>query len=114
MTKIRILGSVVGVDDYFVDARIENVSLDGGVALVEDVERDPRQLTLSQDEINEWRANNEAILHRNITDPQHPLWDSLDQLYQYRDDESVQDLAATLETNAERLFQGVVDSNKDD
>jgi hypothetical protein len=114
MTKIRILGSVVGVQDYFVDARIEKVSLDGEVTLVEDVETDPRQLTLGQSEINQWREENNAILHENITDPQHPLWDILDQLYQSRDDESVQDLAATLETNAERLFRSLIAENADE
>lgn len=113
MTKIRILGSTLGLDDYFVDARIENITLDGSVTLVEDVDTDPRQLTLDFEEVNEWRRNNDAILHSELTDPSHPLWDHLGQLYQYRNDETVQDLAATVETNAERLFEALVVSNRD-
>jgi hypothetical protein len=122
MTTIRILGSALDealVDDeeqfsndYYVDMSVESVTIDGTVTLVETVEDNPRSVTIQLESLNSIRDTSSAILHEDLFDANHELWDHLEALYRLRNDDAIENVTRGLDTNAEAIFKTTVESNE--
>lgn len=113
MTTLRILGTTLDESDYFIDCTVTNVTVDGTVELEENGVESPRTWTTDIETITEWRSGNEAVDHANLTDPSHTLWTTLKTLYSARNDPAISEVATAVGTNAERLFEAVVEAKTD-
>jgi len=74
MMKLRIFGDQINKVDYWVDAVVDNIDIDGNVTLVEDVSNNPRSWTTTIDTLKTWRDDDLAAKHEDLPDSGHRIW----------------------------------------
>lgn len=102
---LRIRGEQLGVSDSFVDVTITNYSLNGAVKLVEDVETNPREFTVSASDLDEWSENSTLAPRGEITDPDNDIWSLIDQLQSHIDDDALAPVEGELRELVDKLYR---------
>jgi hypothetical protein len=106
--KVRIFGDELEESDTFIDAQVSGYSLDGDVRPVEDTDINPREWTVPETNIKDWRRKNLLITHNEMTDVNHKIWSLIENLNATVGDEELVGAEAEIEKMVRELFKDSV------
>jgi len=100
----RVTGSIVGIDELFVDVTVSNVNIDGDVTLTEKTESEPRVWTTTYETFHEKLDGREIARLHNIQDPDHDMWATLQAAWDEAAESPHSDAKAQLRSNIKPVF----------
>jgi len=103
--KVRIFGDELEESDTFIDAQVSGYSLDGDVRLVEDTDITPREWTVPETNIKDWRRKDLLLGHEQLPNPNHPVWETIGKLQDHTADTALGAAQSEIERMTRKLFK---------